>query len=225
MSDNNLICIFIAKKKKALAYYTNCKGFFNQICEKILSKLKEKSLSKMKYNEQMIYYLDENEKTYIILTDPSYHQNTAISCLESLNKEFGDILDDTDIDNIEEYGLSRQFEEKLKMKYDFYNTNSEIVSENIQNLKIEMMDFKDEVYKVNEEIDERGQKIEVIENKAEKLADDSSNYFNGAKKVKKKESKRKWWYSIAIIIIILIIVYFVMRIICGNWTFQCGSQS
>ena len=224
MSDNNLICIFVAKKNKALAYYTICKGFFNQICEKILKKLKKNSLSKTEYNEQMIYYYDENEKTYIILTDSSYYQNTAISCLESLNKEFGDILDDTDIDNIEEYGLSQQFEEKLKMKYDFYNTNSDIVSENIQNLQIEMINFKDEVYKLNEELNERGQKIEEIENKAEKLANDADSYIKGAKKVKKKESKRKWWYSIAIIFIILIIVYFAMRIICGNWTFQCGGS-
>ena len=224
MSDNNLICIFIAKNKKALAYYTICKGFFNQICEKILTKLKNDSLSKTKYNEQMIYYLDEKGKTYIILTDLSYQENTAISCLDSLNKEFGSILDDTDIDNIEEYGLSTQFEEKLKMKYDFYNTNLNIVGENIQNLKIEMINFKDEVYKVDEELNKRGQKIEDIENKAEKLAIDSDSYNNGAKKVRKKESKRKWWYYIAIAIALLIIVYFIISIICGNWTFQCGDQ-
>ena len=222
MRDNNLICIFIAKKNKALAYYTICKGFFNQICEKILTKLKNDSLSKTKYNEQMIYYLDEKGKTYIILTDLSYQENTAISCLDSLNKEFGSILDDTDIDEIEEYGLSKQFEEKLKMKYDFYNTNSNIVGENIQNLKIEMINFKDEVYKLDEELNKRGQKIEDIANKAEILVNDSDSYKKAAKNVKKKESKIKWWYYIAIAIIILIIVYFIMRIICGNWTFQCG---
>ena len=222
MSDNNLICIFIAKKKKPLAYYTVCKGFFNQICEKILKKLKEDSLSKTNYNEQMIYYLDEKGKTYIILTDPSYQENTAISCLDSLNKEFGSILDDTDIDNIEEYGLSKEFEVKLKMKYDFYNTDSNIVGEKIQNLKIEMINFKDEVYKVDEELNKRGQKIEDIENKAEKLANDSDSYVKGSKNVKKKETKRKWWYYIAIGIVILIILFFIMRLICGSWTFQCG---
>ncbi len=223
MSENHLICIFIAKKKKALATYTACKGFFNEIFEKVLKHIKENSLSKSEYNDQMIYYLDENEKTYIILTVSSYHQNTAISCLDSLNKEFGDILDNTDIDDVEEYGLSEKFEEKLKMKYNFYNTNEDITSENIHNLKIEMINLKEKIDEANEELNIRGQKVDVLENKADKLCQDSDSHFKAAKKVKKTESKRKWWYSIAIILIILLIIYFVIGIICGSWTFQCSS--
>ena len=222
MSDENLISIFIAKQAKPLASYTTGKGFFNQIFEKVLKQINQNS-AKMKYNDYMIYYLNENEKIYIILTASSYPECSAISCLESLNKEFGSILNDIDVDNIEEYSLNKQFEEKLKMKYDFYNKNINVTGENIQNLKIEMVKFKDEVYGVNEELNKRGQKIEVIENKAENLVPDSQNFYKSSQNVNKKESNYKCWLTIAIILVILIIIYFVISIICGNWTFQCGQ--
>lgn len=225
MSDEkNLILIMIGSGKKPLAIYTPFKGEFIQICELTLKQVTPNGSASINCGEYLIYYINENNITYLIMTMPTYQKATAIGCIESVQKELKDILYGKNLDNIEEYGLNNELKEKLKMKYDYYNENTQVTSEALERLKIELNKMKDEVFKANEELMKRNDKLQEMEVKANEMAEESETYKKNAFKVVKTESKRKIWVYVGIILAVLIVAYAIVCIACNSFTFECGSQ-
>jgi hypothetical protein len=222
MSDQkNLILVMIASGKKPLSAYTPYTGESLQICEAFLSKVVKNSTSAVNFGSYIIYYVNEENITYLIMTMPDYPKPTAIGCIESIRKEVKDIVYNINLDEQKDYGLDDQLKEKLKMKYEFFNENTEVTSEALEKLKIELQIMKDEVYKANEQLMIRSEKINEMENKAEEMVEESKKLRQGAIKVNKKESKRRIWLYIVIILVILGIIYGIICVSCGSFVFEC----
>lgn len=221
--QRNLYYILIATETKPLASYSKFIGDFDHICESMLSRVTPNSSTAIDCGDYFIFFLNENNFTYLIMTIPTYPKATAVGCLNSIKKEFETIISGRDFSNEENYCLSEELKEKLKMKFDFYNEHIEVTSESIENLKNELLKMKDEVFKAAEELKIRGEKVENLQEKAQNLEVDSNTYVKRAAKVNKKEKNTKIWYTISIIIALIIIVYVVISLVCGSFTFQCGD--
>ena len=128
------------------------------------------------------------------------------------------------LDNVKENGLNKEIREKIKMKFEFFNENSDVSSQALENLKKDMIEMKDEVFKTKELLDIRGEKMNKTHQAAIELKDQSSSYRIGATNVKKKASCLGKWVYFAIIISLLIIIYFIICLACKSWTFQCNSD-
>ena len=222
MSDEkNLILVMIATGKTPLSAYTPFTGESLQICEAFLSKVVPNSSSAVNFGSYIIYYVNEENITYLIMTMPEYPKPTAIGCIESIKKEVKDIVYNINLDEQTDYGLDGQLKEKLKMKYEFFNENTEVTSEALERLKRELEIMKDEVYKANEQLMIRSEKVNEMEKKAVKMEEDSQNLKQGAIKINKKESKRRICIYLSIILIILLIIYGIICLSCRSFVFDC----
>ena len=213
--DKKIIYILIGSGKKPLAGYGIYKGDFIQICEKQLARCKENQSACINTGSYKIYYEYKDKVIYLLMTMPVYPLSTAVSCLESLKKEFGKDLQGRNFNAIGDYGLNIELQEKLKMKFEYYNENTEVVSDSLQGLKNEMMKFKDEVFQAAESLNERGELLNEMQNKAKDLESDSYTYKRNAIKVRKTECCRKATYIgiicgvvAAIVLIIVLCVVF-----------------
>jgi len=225
MSDEkNLILIMIGSGAKPLAVYTPFKGEFIHICELTLKQVTHNGSASINCGDYLIYYINQDNITYLIMTMPTYQKATAIGCIESVQKELKDILYGKNFDNIDEYGLNNELKEKLKMKYDYYNENTQVTSEALERLKIELSKMKEEVFKANEELMKRSDKLEEMEVKATEMAEESETYKKNAFKVVKTEKKTKIWVYVGIVLAVLIIIYAIICLACNSFTFECGSQ-
>ena len=223
MSENKIINILIAKDKMPLAGYSELTGDFVQICENMLSNVKKDSSAAINLGTGFtIFYINENDITFMIMTGSLYPKSTAIGCIESIKKEFQSTYIGRDFDNELEYGLNEDFKEKLKMKYQFFNENTDVSSETVQNLKSEMMRMKDEVLQASGLLNQRQEEINNMTEKAESLAISSDEHKKGATFVKKKEKSKKIYLIIGLILLILIIIYFLICMACQSFTFQCS---
>ena len=101
-----------------------------------------------------MFYQNENNVTYLLITMPIYPLSAKVLCIKSLKKEIADGLFGRNFNAIGDYGLN-ELQEKLKLKLEYYNENNEFASDSIQGLKNEMMKFKDEVFKAAESLNER----------------------------------------------------------------------
>ena len=153
--DKKIIYILIGSGRKPLAGYGQYKGDFIQICENQLGRCKQNQSASINTGDYKIFYQNENNVTYLLMTMPVYPLSAAVSCIESLKKDLADVLTGRNFNAIGDYGLNNELQEKLKMKMEYYNNNTEIVSDSIQGLKNEMMKFKDEVFKAAESLNER----------------------------------------------------------------------
>lgn len=222
MSEGNIIFALIAKGVKPLVSYSNFTGTFDQICINYLKKVGPGTSAAVQLdNGYLLYYLNENGVTFLIMTESGYPKSTAVGCLDSIKKEFQRVFLDNNLDNIENYGLNNEFQTKLRMKFDYFNANKDITDEGLGQLKDELSKMKDEVLNASGLLDERGEKINILDDKANDLERSSNVFYNKAKEVKRAELIRKFKLYGGIACAVLILIYIIICIACRSFTFQC----
>ncbi len=223
MSSNSIIYALVGYGEKPLAAYSEFKGTFHKTCQNYLHSVENNSSGGYKLDDYFIFYLNENGITYLIMTDMKYSKGSALACLESIKKEFVSTFPDTDFESAEEFALDKEFKPKLKMKYDYYNENKDVINESTQKLMDEIFKMKDDVINASDLLNERGDKLSEVKDKAGNLAQHSYKYKSAATKVKKSTSRKKIKIIIGIIAAVLVLVFFIIISICG-WKFQCSGD-
>ena len=185
MSSNSIIYALVGYGEKPLAEYSEFKGTFHKTCHNYLHSVEKNSAGGYKLDDYFIFYLNENGITYLIMTDMKYSKGSALACLESIKKEFVSTFPDTDFESAEEFALNKEFKPKLKMKYDYYNENKDVINESTQKLMDEIFKMKDDVINASDLLNERGDKLSEVKDKAGNLAKHSYKYKSSATKVKK----------------------------------------
>ena len=216
MSDNKgkIIYALVAKGIKPLSGYSNFTGTFDQVCINYLKNIGPDTSAAVKLDsDYIIYYINEGNITYLLMTDNIYPKEAALGCLESIKKEFQSIYQNRSFDDVEKFGLNDEFKVKLRMKFDYFNANTDVSNEKIGQLKDEMCKMKDEVLNASGLLNNRGEKLQVLDEKADALSSASNNYYKSSKRVKRAECMKRVKYYVAIgvaIIIILLLLYFII---------------
>ena len=214
--DKKIIYILIGSGRKPLAGYGQYKGDFIQICENQLGRCKQNQSASINTGDYKMFYQNEDNVTYLLMTMPIYPLSAAVACIESLKKEFGTYLHGRNFNIIGDYGLNNELQEKIEMYFKKYNENTEIVSDSIQGLKDQMMKFKDEVFKAAESLNERGDLLKEMQNKASDLESDSNIYRINAAGVRKAECRKKATYigiicGVVAAIVLIVVLCVVLR--------------
>ena len=193
MSDDykKIIYILIGSGRKPLAGYGQYQGEFIQVCENQLGRCKPNQSACINTGDYKIFYMNENNVTYLLMTMPIYPLSAAVACIESLKKELADKLGKINFNDVGDYGLNNKLKEKLRLKLEYYNENTDIVSDSLQKLKNKMIEYKDEVLKAAESLNERGEYLNEMQNKASDLENSSFKYRDLAGDVRRKECRKK----------------------------------
>jgi hypothetical protein len=222
MAEKKIIYILIAKNQLPLAGYSEHTGEFVQTCENMLPKVKKESSAAINLGTGfIIFYINENDITYMIMAGSLFPKLTAIGCIESIKKEFQSTYIGRDFDSEAEYGLNEEFKDKLEMKYKLFNENTEISSEVVHNLKEEILKMRDEVYEASNLLNQREDEINNMNAKAEALAVESEQLRKGARQVRKSETKKKIYLWLGLGGVGILIIYFIICMACQSFTFQC----
>ena len=222
MAEGNIIYALVAKGVVPLSGYSNFTGTFDQMCINYLKNIGPDTSAAVKLdNGYIIFYINERNITYLIMAESSYPKEAALGCLESIKKEFQSAYEGKNFDTVERFGLNNEFQTKLRMKFDYFNSNKDISNEALGRLKDEMNKMKDDVVQASGLLDERSDKIKVLDDKADVLSRDSNTFYKTSKKVRRAELMRKLKLYGAIACAILIIIYIIICISCGSFTFNC----
>jgi len=209
-----IIYALVARGIKPLSSYSNFTGTFDQICINYLQKIGPESSAAVKTdNDYVIYYINQNNITYLIMADSLYPKEAAIGCLESIKKEFQNAYPNRTFDDEEKFGLDSEFQVKLRMKFDYFNTNQDVSNEALGQLKDEMSKMKNEVLNASGLLNERGEKMTVLDEKAETLSRSSNNFYQQSKRVKRAELMKKIYLYGGITLGVLIIILFIYLIV------------
>ena len=100
------------------------------------------------------------------------------------------------------------------MKFDYFNANTDVSNEALGQLKDEMCKMKDEVLNASGLLNNRGEKLQVLDEKADALSSASNNYYKSSKRVKRAElmKKIKIYAGITCAVLIIIgVIYLIIR--------------
>lgn len=213
----SIIYGLIAQKNKPLCDYSEYKGTFTTICLKTLSKCTENKGLLTIENTYNIFYKNESEVTFLFLCEKSYPQEAAIVCLDKTSESFFKTFQyQTDFSNYTQYGLNNQFQKHLIEIMQKYNSDSKNLDDSISSLKENLLSMHKQVISTSEIVNERGDKIKLIVEKAEELSHDSMVFADTASRVKRLERWRK--IRIYVIIAVVIILFIVCIIIWNKLT-------
>lgn len=221
-TDDKIIYILIAKDNKPLCEYSNYTGTFNQICLNYIKNIEANSSKALKVDDFMIFYINERSLTFMVMTGKSYPKEGALGCLESIKREFNSTYEGRDFNGELNFGLNDEFSEKLKLKFDYFNEHKDITDDKLDQLKEQMSLMKDEILNASGLLDNRGDKIKVLDDKAEILSRDSNAYYRQSKRVRRAEQCKKIKLYAGIAVACLIIIYLIISMICG-FNLKCGS--
>ena len=90
LNMRKILYILIGSGTKPLAGYGQYTGEFVGFCENQMSKCKPNSSGTIIHRDYKIYYQNENDITYMLMTQNSYPIPAAGACIESLRKELKD---------------------------------------------------------------------------------------------------------------------------------------
>ena len=222
MSEGNIIYALVARGVVPLSGYSNYTGTFDQMCINYLKNVGPDSSAAVKLdNGYIIFYINEKNITYLIMAESSYPKEAAVGCLESIKKEFQSAYEGKNIETVESFGLNSEFQTKLRMKFDYFNSNKDISNEALGRLKDEMNKMKDSVVQASGLLNERSDKVKVLDDKADVLSRDSNTFYKTSRKVRRAELMKKIKLYGAIACAILILIYIIICISCGSLTFNC----
>lgn len=218
--DDKIIYMLIAKNEKPLTEYSYFTGTFNQVCLNYLKNIEPNSSKALKIDDFMLFYINENYITYMLMSGKFYPKEGALGCLQSIKREFVSTYEGRDFDGELNYGLNDEFREKLKLKFEYFNEHKEVTDDKLEQLRDDLALMKDEILNASGLLDERGDKIKVLDDKADILSRDSNAYYRQSKRVRRAEQCKKIKLYIGLGVAGLAIIYFVIGITCG-FGFQC----
>ena len=115
-----------------------------------------------------------------------------------------------DFSNEPQYCLNDKFQRIVYEKMQKYNADSTNLDENVSALKENLLSMNKQIISTSEIVNERGDKINLIVEKAEKLSQDSTVFADTTKRVKRLEKWRKIRMYLIIFIIIAVIIIFLI---------------
>ena len=155
-SKGKIIYALVAKGVMPLSGYSNFTGTFDQWCISYLKNIGPNSSAAVKLeNDYILYYINENNITYLLMTESLYPKEAALGCLESIKKEFQNTYPNGNFNSDEKFCLNNEFQTKIRMKFDYFNANTDVSNEALGQLKEEMNKMKDEVLNASGLLDER----------------------------------------------------------------------
>ena len=220
MADDKIIYSLISKNDKPLVEYSNFSGTFNQVCLNYLKRIENDTTKAVKIDDFYIFYINERGVTFLIMTGKLYPKEAAIGCLTSIKREFNQTYEGRDFDGELNFGLNDEYKEKLKMKFDYFNENKDVTDDKIGNLKDQLNLMKEDILNASGLLDDRSDKIKVLDDKADILSRDSNTYYRQSKRVLDVERCKKLKWKIIIGVAIVVAIYLIFSIACG-FTFKC----
>ena len=217
--DGRIFYSLIAKGIVVLADYSSFTGTFDQTCKNYLKNVKPNSSAAVKSDDYTIYYINSNNITFLIFTDNQYPKVAAIACLEALKKDF----ETSNIDTSDVRGdkcLQEQLKPKIQLKFDYFNQHKESSGEAMDALKEQIQSMHEEILQDSGLLNDRGDKMNTLDEKSEHLMGTSNTYYTSSKRVKRSELMKRIKYYAAIGCAILIIIYIIICIVCSP-TFKC----
>ena len=141
-------------------------GNFSLLAVKLLSKIKKNTSVSYIYEDKYIFHCNnDNEITFLCMTDAAFKNRRAFALLFEIKKEFFEKYGDRGR-TMPGYGANKDFSDLIKGKMRFYNTiqgqsdKFNMVRENIE-------ETKDVAIENIESVLVRGERIELLVNKSQ----------------------------------------------------------
>eukprot|EP00698_Gefionella_okellyi_P023265 TRINITY_DN7891_c0_g1_i1.p1 TRINITY_DN7891_c0_g1~~TRINITY_DN7891_c0_g1_i1.p1 ORF type:complete len:227 (+),score=35.63 TRINITY_DN7891_c0_g1_i1:120-800(+) len=196
------------------------------IVKKILLKA-ESHLGKksIKYEQMMFHIYSESGLKFLVVTDLEMTQQRSFQLLQSISKLFFDRHSAEDIQSSRERGCQRFFGPVIQQQMEYLQSSRADTTMKIAAIHSEIDGVKEIMTDNINKVLARGDALEALEDKSEKLRLVAKKFEGQAKQLKCAMWIRNMKLRIIIVAIILVVVFFIVVGACGGFTFpRCFAR-
>ncbi|KAL9708569.1 hypothetical protein Ac2012v2_008278 [Leucoagaricus gongylophorus] len=220
----SLIHALVAREQTILVEHQQAgKRDFSQATQTILSKIPPND-SKLTYiwEQYLFHYVSEGGYTYLVMADDSAGRRMPFAFLSELQRKFNSAPSSSARDDLPAYGLQSSFGPVISSLMHTYNTAPP--TDELARAQSELTQAKDIMVQNVEQILSRGERIELLVDKTDVMAGQSTAFRRGARSIR----RQMWWRNKKTIgltvIVALLLIWMLAAEFCGAGLNQCGHS-
>mmetsp|Transcript_2915 Transcript_2915/g.3338 ORF Transcript_2915/g.3338 Transcript_2915/m.3338 type:complete len:235 (-) Transcript_2915:95-799(-) len=217
--SGRIVYSLVSRGKTVLAEYTATSGNFPTITRVLLSKIPVQD-GKMSYvyDAHVFHYIVEDEMTYLCLADEEFKRRIPFLFLEDIKEKFKAAFSDEERQNAIAFTMNDDFSRVLRKQMEYFNENPN--ADKLTRVRNQIDDVKGVMVENIEKVLQRGEKIELLVDKTDRMQQAAFKFEKSAKKLKRE----MWWKNaktmMMMIAIILLVIFFVSATACGGLDFH-----
>ena len=210
----SLIYALVAKEPDiVLCDETDYEGNYADCALHFLKKIERNTKGTSRTGKVKYHFLNSKGLTFLAITEKAYNDNLAIYFLETINNRFIEKYSKKEIKKATRYSMKDSFSFILRKEMDNYSNKSNReepkLNDNV-NKKHNLFDGIKNLFK------DRGDKLNLYEQKAKKLRDDEEELLELAKEIRENEESKnfKITVSLIVIVVVIILIYVILWVVC-----------
>ena len=208
-----IVYAVVARSKTVLAEFTSTSGNFPTVTRVLLSKI-PKSDTKMSYvyDAHEFHYLVDNGITFLCMANQS-NRRVAFAFLEDAKLRFLNLFG-TIMHSAPAFTMNDDFAPILQRQMTFYNGGD------LTKVKSQLDDVKSVVVENIEKVLERGEKIELLVDKTERLNDQAFKFHKTSSHLRSALFWKNVQFYAMFTLIVSFVVFVLVMLFCGGITFS-----
>ena len=225
MQSSRILYALVARGRVVLAEYTSTSGNFPTVTRMLLNKIPTDMDNKMsyKYDDHVFHYMVSDEITYLCMADLSCKRRVPFGFLSDVSDRFKATYGDQAKTAIA-FAMNEDFSRVLQKQMDYFNGSPR--EDALGRVQEQISEVKDVAMKNIERVLQRGDKIELLVDKTDRMKNTAHKFHKTSKRLK----NTMWWQNVKmwlmIILIVAVVVFFLASLFCGGMSFpECQSKS
>ncbi|KAF7982728.1 hypothetical protein HWV62_26594 [Athelia sp. TMB] len=223
--EEDEIHALVARGNVILAEHQAGKRDFSQATQTILSKIPPNN-SKLTYvwEQFLFHHVSEGGFTYLVMADDSAGRRMPFAFLAELQRAFTSLpSSSSSLSSLPAHGLQGSFSPTIATLMETYNTAPP--TDELARAQTELNQVKDIMVQNVEQILSRGERIELLVDKTDNMANQATAFRRGARGVR----RQMWWKNSKItalgIIVGLVLLWIIVAQFCGVGFNRCGKSN
>jgi len=207
-----ILYALVARGKTVLAEYTFTSGNFPTITRVLLAKIPEQD-GKMSYvyDQYVFHYIVEEKIIYLCMCDDMSKRRIPFGFLDDIKQRFRATYGDK-VHTAIAFAMNEDFGRTLQKQIDFYNGPS---ADTFAQVNSKLDDVKNVMVQNIEMVLERGEKLELLVDKTDKLQNQAFKFEKSSKKLKEAMFWKRIKLYLLIAFIVALILWIITSIACG----------
>ena len=212
----------VSRGKTVLAEYTSITGNFPTVTRVLLGKIADED-AKMSYvyDQYVFHYIVENHIIYMCMCDDMNKRRIPFGFLDDIKQRFKATYGDR-IQTALAFAMSDDFGRTMQKQMDFYNGPS---ADTFAQVNSKLDDVKNVMVQNIEMVLERGEKLELLVDKTDRLQQQAFKFERSSKQLKYAMFWRRLKLYLLIFFVLALVIWIISVIACGIDYSKCQSSS
>lgn len=209
----------VARGTTVLACQASCRGNFSEVVEQVLMKISPEN-AKLTYSHEnyLFHYITDDRIVYLCITDDEFERSRAFAFLSEVRRRFTSTYGSRGHTALP-FAMNSEFSRVLEVQMNHFGENKARAT-TVDAIQNDLDDLNRIMVKNIEQITNRGEKLELLIDKTEDLAESSVTFQKSSRTLARSMFMKNLKLIILLIVIILAVLFFIILMVCGGFSFH-----